>query len=38
MDRTVNGYRKVSINGMQLKANNSSPGDQINIRIYPVGA
>lgn len=37
-NRTVNEYRKVSINGMQLKVNNSSPRDELNIRIYPVGA
>jgi len=38
MNRTVNAYRKVSINGVQLRVNDASPRDEVNIRIYPVGA
>lgn len=34
--RTVNHYRKISVNTLQLKVNNAAPNDLINLRIYPL--
>jgi len=36
INRTINAYRKVSINNLQLKVNNATPRDEVNIRIYPM--
>jgi hypothetical protein len=36
LDRTVDSYRKVSINTMTLKINGVIPGQKVNIRIYPM--
>jgi hypothetical protein len=36
LDRTVDPYRKISINSMNLKVNDVTPGDKVNIRIYPL--
>jgi len=33
---TINPYRKVSINNMVFKVNNATPGEQVNIRLYPI--
>jgi hypothetical protein len=35
--RTADSYRKISINNLKLKVNGVSPGDAVNLRIYPVG-
>lgn len=36
LNRTINPYRKVSINNMVFKVNNATPGEQVNIRLYPI--
>jgi len=35
MDRTINPYRRISINNLQLKVNHATPGKTVNLRIYP---
>jgi hypothetical protein len=35
MDRTIDPYRKISINNLQLKVNHATPGKTVNLRIYP---
>src|SRR5512139_2583656 len=35
MDRTIDPYRKISINNLQLKLNHATPGKIVNLRIYP---
>jgi len=35
MDRTIDSYRKISINNLQLKVNHATPGKTVNLRIYP---
>jgi hypothetical protein len=35
MERTIDSYRKISINHLQLKVNHASPGKTVNLRIYP---
>jgi hypothetical protein len=34
IDRTIDDYRKISINNLQLKLNNATPREAINLRIY----
>lgn len=36
LDRTVDVYRKISINTMTFKVNKVNPHEKINIRIYPI--
>jgi hypothetical protein len=36
MDRTVDDYRKVSMHTLQLQVNHVTPGDELNIRMYPL--
>jgi len=36
IDRTVDGYRKISINNLQLKVNNATPRDIVTLRICPM--
>jgi hypothetical protein len=36
MNRTINAYRKVSIHNLQFNVNNATPGNEVNIRIYPM--
>lgn len=36
LSRTVDPYRKISINSFIMKLNNVSPGDKVDIRIYPL--
>jgi hypothetical protein len=36
MDRTVDSYRRVSINNLQLKVNHATPRKEVNLRIYPL--
>jgi hypothetical protein len=35
LDRTIDAYRRISINNLQLKVNHASPGKTVNLRIYP---
>ncbi len=35
MYRTIDPYRKISINNLQLKVNHATPGKAVNLRIYP---
>jgi hypothetical protein len=35
MKRTVDSYRRVSINNLQLKVNHATPRKEVNLRIYP---
>jgi thymidylate synthase ThyX len=35
IDRTIDTYRKISINNLQLKVNNGTPRETVNLRIYP---
>jgi hypothetical protein len=34
MDRTIDPYRRISINNLQLKVNHATPGKIVNLRIY----
>jgi len=36
MDRTIDPYRKISINKLQLKVNRATPRKVVNLRIYPL--
>lgn len=36
LDRTVDAYRKISINNLTFKVNKVDPHEKINIRIYPM--
>jgi len=36
INRTIDAYRKVSIHNLQIKVNNATPRDEVNIRIYPM--
>ena len=38
LDRTIDPYRKISINSMVLKVNDVTPGEKVNIRIYPLNS
>lgn len=35
MYRTIDPYRRISINNLQLKVNHATPGKAVNLRIYP---
>jgi len=35
MDRTIDPYRRISINNLPLKVNHATPGKIVNLRIYP---
>lgn len=35
IDRTVNSYRKISIDNIELKVNHAPIGAEVNLRIYP---
>ncbi len=36
INRTINPYRKISINSLQLKVNGAVPGNTVNLRVYPM--
>jgi hypothetical protein len=36
LDRTVDAYRRVSLNNRLLSINHASPGDTLNVRLYPM--
>jgi len=35
MNRTIDSYRRISINNLLLKVNHATPGKTVNLRIYP---
>lgn len=35
LDRTIDSYRRISINNLQLKVNHATPGKTVNLRLYP---
>ncbi len=35
-NRTIDSYRKISLNNLQLKINNSVPREKVTLRIYPL--
>jgi hypothetical protein len=37
MDRVADAYRKISLHTAQLKVNGLDPGDNVNLRIHPLG-
>jgi hypothetical protein len=38
INRTIDPYRKVSINNLQLKVNNATPREIVTLRIYPMSS
>jgi hypothetical protein len=36
IERTIDSYRKISINNLQLRVNNATPRKRITLRIYPL--
>ncbi len=36
VNRTVNPYRRISINNLELKVNGAMPRERVNLRIYPM--
>lgn len=36
MKRTIDSYRRISINNLQLKVNHATPRKEVNLRIYPL--
>jgi len=36
IDRIANAYKKISLNNLELKANQFNPRDYVNLRIYPL--
>ena len=36
INRTIDAYRKISINNLQLKVNNATPRETVNLRIHPM--
>jgi hypothetical protein len=36
MERTIDPYRRISINNLQLKVNNATPRKKVTLRIYPL--
>jgi hypothetical protein len=38
LERTIDSYRKISLNNFQLKVNHATPGKIVNLRIYPLSA
>lgn len=35
LNRTIDPYRKISLNNLQIKVNHATPGKIVNLRIYP---
>jgi hypothetical protein len=38
LERTIDSYRKISLNNLQLKVNHGTPGKIVNLRISPLSA
>lgn len=36
IDRTIDAYRKISLNNLEFKVNNATPRETVNLRIYPM--
>ncbi len=36
INRTIDPYRKISINNLQIKVNNATPREMVTLRIYPM--
>lgn len=36
VSRTINAYRKISLNNLEIKVNGAAPGETVNLRIYPM--
>ena len=36
INRTIDAYRKISLNNLQLKVNNATPRETVTLRIYPL--
>ena len=36
IDRTIDPYRRISLNSLQLKVNNATPKKRVTLRIYPL--
>ena len=36
IERTIDSYRRISLNNLQLKVNNATPGKRVTLRIYPL--
>ena len=36
VERTVDPYRRISLNNLQLKVNNATPRKRVTLRIYPL--
>ncbi|MDO9527922.1 MAG: hypothetical protein Q7J27_02050, partial [Syntrophales bacterium] len=36
IERTIDSYRRISVNNLQLKVNNATPGKRVTLRIYPL--
>ena len=36
IERTIDSYRRISVNNLQLKVNNAVPGKRVTLRIYPL--
>ena len=36
INRTINSYRKISLNNLEIKVNGAVPGKTVNLRIYPL--
>ena len=36
VDRTIDAYRKISVNGLQIKINGAVPLEKVTLRIYPL--
>lgn len=36
INRTIDAYKKISINNLQLKVNNATPRENVTLRIYPM--
>jgi len=36
LDRTVDAYRRVSVNNRPLTVNHANPGDALSVRFYPM--
>ena len=36
INRTIDSYRRISINNLELKVNGAMPRERVNLRIYPM--
>ncbi|MGD0626662.1 MAG: hypothetical protein ABSB32_18375 [Thermodesulfobacteriota bacterium] len=36
LERTIDSYRRISLNNLELKVNHATPGKTVNLRIYPL--